>query len=363
MIPGLRVDVRLPLHRFDLAAAFTMRAGRLGLFGPSGSGKTTILEVIAGLRRRVSGRVEFGGEVWLDAQRGIDRPARERGVGYVPQDGLLFPHWDVRGNIRAGKVRASRGAKVDPDRVVEVLDLSRLLGRRVETLSGGERQRVSLARALCSGPSLLLLDEPLGSVEKPLRGRILHYLLRVLEEFRIPALYVSHDATEVTILCKEVAVLREGRIVAGGRPADLFLGAPPLGDLEGPEHVNVLEGTITEAAAGRAVAAISGGSSLVLADAPEAALGARVLVGLRADDILLAVADTPGLSARNVIPGTIRRMHDLPGGWLVLVEVAADQPPVAVRVTEAARVAPGLKEGMHLRLIAKARSCRLLAVR
>lgn len=364
----LRVDVKLPLPRFRLEAAFATGASSFGLFGASGSGKTTLLEAIAGLRRGAEGTIVFDGATWLDASRGIDVPAHARGVGYVPQEGLLFPHWDARRNVLAGQARANGGGPaIDPDHAIEVLDLGPLLGRRVETLSGGEKQRVALARALCSGPSLLLLDEPLASIDAPLRGRILPYLIRVRDEFAVPTLFVSHDAMEVTVLCEEVALLRDGRIAAVGRPGEVFAGGaggetpPPEAPVE--EFENVLEGTVVEVAGSRATVRTPGGHAIAIASAAGARPGARALVGVRAGEWMLALAPTEGLSARNVLPGTVSAVRVAAGRVIVRVALGEREPEMVAVVTDAALQALGLREGLPVRLVAKAQACRLLALR
>src|SRR5437899_8925254 len=165
------LDLTVPLDRFTLSIAWETSERFLGIFGPSGAGKTTILEAIAGLRRTARGVIRLDGRTCLDSERGIDLPPELRGVGYVPQDGLLFPHRDVFGNLLAGWRRAVQAAaplgseprrRLAPERVLEVLELASLARRPIATLSGGEQRRVALGRALCSGPDLLLLDEPLA---------------------------------------------------------------------------------------------------------------------------------------------------------------------------------------------------------
>jgi molybdate transport system ATP-binding protein len=361
----LDLEIAVPLQRFRLEVAFETAATNVGLFGHSGAGKSTVLETIAGLRRGAHGRMAFGDEVWLDSARGIDRPPEERGIGYLPQEALLFPHWDVRRNILAGRrrVRHDRATEIDPDQVIDVLDLSVLLPRSVATLSGGERQRVALARALCSGPSLLLLDEPLGSIEASLRGRILHYLLAVRDTFRIPTLFVSHEATEVSVLCDEVIVLREGRVISRGKPENVFTAAPILKDLLDGGYENVLEGIVEEIDGRRVLVSIAGGHTLMLAAASGVTAGAQVLVGIRATEMMLAVAEPEGLSARNLVPGTIREIQPVDGGHVVRVTVDRRLPDLAVLVTESARRALGLAPGVAVRLVAKAQSVHLLALR
>jgi molybdate transport system ATP-binding protein len=361
----LDLKVSMPLERFRLEVAIRSEATTLGLFGHSGAGKSTLLETIAGLRRGASGRISFDGELWLDRERGIHVAPEMRGIGYLPQDSLLFPHWDVRRNVLAGhrRVRDGGGSRIDPDQVLDVLDLADLLPRSVGTLSGGERQRIALARALCSGPSLLLLDEPLGSIEATLRGRILHYLLVVRDTFRLPTIYVSHEATEVSALCDEVIVLREGAVVSRGEPVDVFTGPPVLVDLLEGGYENVLEGEVAEVDGQRAIVSLPGDLRLVLAEAAGAPAGSRVLVGIRATDVMLATAETTGLSARNILKGRIRDIRHDDGVVVVRVRVDARLPDFAVLVTEPARAALRLETGMEIRLVAKARSFHVLAVR
>ena len=192
-----------------------------GVFGPSGAGKTTLLEAVAGLVPVEAGSIALGGRTLCRPARGVSLPPRERRVGYVPQDGALFPHLDVRGNLLFG----ARRAVPVPDRwddVVRVLELGALVGRAVGTLSGGEARRVALGRALLAGPEALLLDEPLAGLDASRRARILRHLDAVRAEFSLPMLFISHDAAEVASLCGRVVVLDAGAVVAQGRPAEVL---------------------------------------------------------------------------------------------------------------------------------------------
>lgn len=194
----------------------------LGLFGPSGSGKTTLLETIAGLRKPSRGRIVVGDRTLSDSEHGIDLPARDRHIGYVPQDVLLFPHLDARGNLFYGVSRRSR----EPEHCIDILGIGGLLHRHVNSLSGGERQRVAIGRALMTAPALLLLDEPLAAVDRARRERILPYLLRIRRELHVPLLYVTHDQVELTQIADRVLVIEDGKIVGAGAPAQA-LGAEP----------------------------------------------------------------------------------------------------------------------------------------
>jgi molybdate transport system ATP-binding protein len=215
------LDIELAQGAFLLAAKVQLAARAAALFGPSGAGKTTILDAIAGLRAPRRGSIAVNGRVLYSSEAGVNLPPHHRHVGYVPQDVALFPHMRVRGNLLYGRhpgvsaafARAS-APKPDLGRVVRMLEIDGLLDRRVTDLSGGERQRVALGRALMSGPSLLLLDEPLAAVDVPLRRRILPYLQRVRDELTVPIIYVSHDREEVDELADVVVNIDAGRVVS-----------------------------------------------------------------------------------------------------------------------------------------------------
>jgi molybdate transport system ATP-binding protein len=205
----IALDIELTQGSFTLKATVRLDARAAALFGPSGAGKTTVLDAIAGLRTPRRGSIVIDDRVLFSTDAGINLPAHKRHVGYVPQDVALFPHMNVRRNLLYGR---HPGLSPDLDRVVGMLEIPSLLDRRVTDLSGGERQRVALGRALMSGPSLLLLDEPLAAVDVPLRRRILPYLLRVRDELKIPIVYVSHDREEAEELADVVVTLDQGRV-------------------------------------------------------------------------------------------------------------------------------------------------------
>ena len=207
----IAVDIELVQGTFALTARFELAARAAALFGPSGAGKTTILDAIAGLRTPRRGTIAIDGRVLYASAERLSLPPHRRHIGYVPQDVALFPHMNVRRNLLYGTHAASTPPALA--RVLEMLEIGPLVDRAVTELSGGERQRVALGRALMSGPSLLLLDEPLAAVDVPLRRRILPYLARVRDELRIPILYVSHDRDEVDALADAVISVEAGRIV------------------------------------------------------------------------------------------------------------------------------------------------------
>jgi len=203
---------------FTVAPAAVADARALALFGPSGSGKTSILEAIAGLRTPQHGRIVVNGRVFVDRAKHTNVPARDRHTGYVPQDVLLFPHLDVRKNVTYGTPRRH----TDVDALVDLLELSALMNRRVPSLSGGERQRVALARALHSGPDLLLLDEPLAAVDLARRRKIVDALIAIRDTLHVPLVYVTHSPEEARSVADYALVLEDGKVVAAGAPGDVL---------------------------------------------------------------------------------------------------------------------------------------------
>lgn len=215
--------LRLPLGEWALEVDAVITGRVTAIFGRSGAGKTSLLEWIAGLRRAETGRLEIDGTVLVDAAARMFLPPSERRLGYVPQDGALFPHLSVRENLSYGFTRTTeRRPGLELSHVVAVLEIGSLLDRRVSELSGGEKQRVALGRALLAQPRLLLLDEPLASLDAALKRRLVPYLARVRDEFGIAMLYVSHDPDEVVALCDDVLLLEQGKIRRRGPPAELF---------------------------------------------------------------------------------------------------------------------------------------------
>ena len=216
--------IRLPLARFELVVDAEVSRNIVALFGPSGSGKTSLLDLLAGLRRAASAFIALDGQVLTDTAAGVEVPTRYRRIGYVPQDGALFPHYSVRKNLLYGAHGrpAAENGSFSFEHITTVLEIQPLLDRGIERLSGGEKQRVALARALLSSPRLLLLDEPMTGLDFHLKSRVVEYLRRVRDEFKVPMVYVTHNLEEVFALCDELLVLERGRVVGQGRPQDLF---------------------------------------------------------------------------------------------------------------------------------------------
>jgi molybdate transport system ATP-binding protein len=213
----IALDVEKRLGDFALAAKFEVAGGATALFGPSGAGKTSIANLIAGLLTPDRGRIALDGAVLFDAAARIDVPSHRRRIGYVFQEGRLFPHLSVRRNLDYGRWMSGHARdEALAGRIVEMLDIGHLLDRRPGKLSGGERQRVAIGRALLMRPRLLLLDEPLASLDAGRKQEILPYLLRLRDDAKVPMLYVSHNAAEIARIATQVVRIEDGRIVAQG---------------------------------------------------------------------------------------------------------------------------------------------------
>lgn len=354
----MNCDLRLTLDAFELEVQFDSKARSIGIFGASGAGKTSLLDCIAGWRTPTSGRIEVGGRVFFDSTSGVNLSPNDRGVGYVPQDGLLFPQWSVEHNLRAA--RFGRGTPQSAlETAIEVLELAPLLRRDVASCSGGERQRIALGRALASNPDLLLLDEPLGALDRPLRRRILPYLVRATEAFDLPLLFVSHDPTEAQAICSEVVVLERGKLTARGEPAAV-LGAS---DRAGMDFENLLRGIVEVDDANHAHLLLDG-SVRIEVPLRSAVHGTPGIYGLRADDILLAVTEPVGLSARNCLPARVEGL-DADGQDVLLAARCTGPsgesgPLLRASLTTGAAEELGLIVGGPVQLVFKTQSCQAL---
>jgi molybdate transport system ATP-binding protein len=310
----IEVDVAKRLGAFELEAAFSSDAVVTALFGRSGCGKTTVLNMIAGLLRPERGRIAVGDRLLYDSASGTDLPPAQRRIGYVFQDGLLLPHLNVRQNLLYGRYFTPEAERwADFEKIVALLDLQPLLERRPGNLSGGEKQRVAIGRALLASPRLLLMDEPLASLDAGRRGEILYYIERLRDEIGLPIVYVSHEIEEVVRLAEHMVLLSSGGVAAAG-PVRELMGRIELRRVIGRyEGGAVVEARVAEQdlASGLARLSFTGGELLV-ADV-DALVGETLRVRVRARDVSIALERPKDISILNCLRGRILEIGAEPG--------------------------------------------------
>ena len=346
----MTLQVRLT-HRFagfDLDVAFDAPPGLTVLFGPSGSGKTTVVNAVAGLLRTDVGRIAVDDWVLTDSAARRHLAPHRRRLGYIFQEGRLFPHLSVRQNLLYGRWFAPRGAVApDLDRVVQMLGIGPLLARRPGALSGGEKSRVAIGRALLAAPRLILADEPLAALDEARKAEILPYFERLRDEGGVPILYVSHSSAEVARLATTVVALRAGRVAVIGTPAQV------LGDVGavGSDTASVLTARVVghDADGLTRLDTAAGPVFVARLDAPP---GARVRLRVGARDVILSRDRPQGLSALNILSGTIAAItpEDGPNAQVVLT-VGPDL--LTARVTRRSVAAMGLAPGQPCHAILK----------
>jgi len=342
------------LHRqgdFVLDVSFEAGGGVTALFGPSGSGKTSLVQMIAGLTRPDDARISFDGNVWNDTDKRLFVPPHRRRIGYVFQEGRLFPHLTARQNLLYGRFFAPRGdIRISEPEVVELLGIGKLLDQRPVTLSGGEKQRVAIGRALLSAPRLILMDEPLSALDRSRRQEILPYIERIRDEVKIPIIYVSHALDEVARLANRVVLLEDGKVRAHGTPQDVF---PELqSGQDGMAPQSILHARIVghEAHFGLSMAEI--GDDVVTLQPVDLPDGTPVRIRVAATDVMIALARHADLSALNQLPGTVSGMEA--DGHHVLVTLDCHGQRLAARITLLSAERLGLRPGAQVYALFKA---------
>jgi len=353
----IELSLEVPLAAFVLRIAANLTGRVTAILGPSGAGKTTLLEAVAGLRRKARGRIALDGAALLDDARRVNLAPERRRVGYVPQDAGLFPHLTALENVKFG----ARGDEGRVSTVIDTLGLRPLLNRYPVSLSGGERQRVALARALVNRPKVLLLDEPLASLDVELKERILPYLLRVREEWRAPMLYVTHNVGEALSLADQVLVLKEGAVQASGAPREILpslaAAAEPSAAIENLFAARVVS---HDPEAGVTRLRIDGGPEVSAPLAPAWASGAGATLAIRAEDVLVAVEPVRGLSARNVYAGRVAHLDVAGADVLVRIDLSLG-PHWLARLTPAAVRDLALAPDAPVWVAVKSHSVKLIA--
>ena len=356
----LYLRIRKGYPGFELEVDASFPAGITAVFGPSGSGKTTVLNCIAGLTTPDEGEVRLGDRPLFSSSKRVNLRAEQRRVGYMFQDGLLFPHYRVRDNILYGfKLTPPDRRRIEPDQLVELLELGPMLDRRPSSLSTGERQRVALARALATSPELLLMDEPLGSLDMAFRGRILRYLKDVHRELAIPMVYVSHSISEVLAIADRALVISRGKQLAFDEPRKVLLEPFVHSLMETRSLENLLDAEVVEHSSGKSLTGARIGDTVlwVPGASPRLKVGDTMSIAIRAGDIIVA-ADRPSrISARNILKGRIQGIHRVEGSVLLYADAGAS---LVVEITPEALDALELVEGQEVYLVIKSSSIVVL---
>jgi molybdate transport system ATP-binding protein len=351
----LEVEIEHRLGAFALNVRFASGQGLTALFGRSGAGKTSVVNAIAGLLRPQRGHLAIDGMVLLDTERGVFVPPHRRRVGYVFQEGRLFPHLTVRQNLLFGRWFASRAAAGPApqfDDVVELLGIGPLLTRRPGRLSGGEKQRVAIGRALLANPRLLLMDEPLASLDVARKDEILPYLERLRDRADIPIVYVSHAAAEVARLATTIVLLADGRVQAVGPVAEVMgrAGQYPLaGSFEAGA---VLAVTVAAHNSHWELTELAGGFGRLTVPLLDLPIGTPLRVRIRARDVILATERPSGISALNVLAGTVAALAPT-GDEALEVEIRLRSERLLARITRRSGEALSLAVGRPIFALVK----------
>jgi len=345
--PAITLSIALQRADFNLAIDVAVPAqGVTALFGPSGSGKTTVLRCIAGLER-ASGRIAIDDEVWQDDQRRIFVPTWQRQLGYVFQEASLFEHLDVRRNLEFGlnRLHIERAvARTALDDAIDLLGIAALLGRSTINLSGGERQRVAIARALVTQPKILLLDEPLASLDVARRKEILPWLERLHRELQIPVIYVTHSLDELAKLADHVVMLENGCVTASGALREICTNAA-MAAAAGDEAGVVIESRITGVDPQFHLAEVDFGDGTLWVRDAGLETGATIRLRILARDVSLATSAQSHSTIQNVIPGVIESIKNEAHASQALVAVRCGEAMLLSRVTHRALATLRLSRG------------------
>jgi molybdate transport system ATP-binding protein len=350
---SLHVDIRHRLGAFSLDAAFETSGRLTALFGPSGSGKTSLVNLIGGLLRPDEGRIVADGRVLADTAARIFVPRHKRRIGYIFQDARLFPHMTVSQNLRYGRFFTPASARYgDVDGVVELLGLGHLLDRRPGLLSGGEKQRVAIGRALLASPRLILMDEPLASLDDRRKAEIMPYIERLRDETKVPIVYVSHSVSEVARLATDIVVLEEGRVAAAGPTSEILQRLDLLPEEERNEGGAVLEMRVTGRNEAFGMSSLASRAGEIHVAGLDVEAGATIRVRIRARDVIVATERPRGLSALNILAGNIAGVSS-GNGLFADVLIDCNGEIITARITRQSAEMLGLTAGLDVFAVIK----------
>ncbi len=349
----IEVDVAHRLGVFTLEVRFTSEGRLTAFFGQSGAGKTSLVNIIGGLVRPDRGRIAVDGMPLVDTAAGIFVPPHRRRVGYVFQEGRLFPHLTVRQNLVFGRwFRRPQERKVRLEAVLDLLGIGHLLQRRPDALSGGEKQRVAIGRALLASPRLLLMDEPLAALDDERKAEILPFIERLRDEANIPIVYVSHSLAEVSRLANSIVVLRNGRVLALGDPSDVLNRTELMPQDAAEEAGAVIEARISQHDAQFGLTILQSKAGFLRAPHLDLPIGTIVRARIRAKDVMIANAPPVGLSALNVLPGRVIELRRC-GETAVEVDVDCNGVRLRARLTRKSVETLGLTSDLPVYAVLK----------
>ncbi|WP_062268514.1 molybdenum ABC transporter ATP-binding protein [Endozoicomonas arenosclerae] len=329
----LKLDIQLPRDRFDLAVNASLELDAVwGIMGPSGCGKTSLLRTLAGLEKHAKGRIQFNDQVWMDSEQGLFVAAEQRGIGYIFQEARLFPHLSVLGNLQFSMKRARSDRKgLAFDDVVNQLGIDHLLNRGIEKLSGGEKQRVAIARTLLNAPQLLLMDEPLASLDWESKATILPCLRNIHRDFEIPVIMVSHSREEVARLTDQVLLLNQGVVTGKDKSQVLLNNALAVDDQHEP-LLSMLDTVVVGHDTGYGLTLIEAEGHQLQVHETGLELGANVRMIIPAHEVSIVLDDFCDTSVLNRLPVVIESIeqHD---DWHQLITLAFGNQTLMAMVT------------------------------
>lgn len=347
----LKINIQKELSEFALHVDVICRYPVTAIFGSSGSGKTTLLNLISGLSKPDMGEIAFGETILFSSAKKINLPPEKRRIGYVFQDDLLFPHFTVHQNLLYGyRLQKSEYRRFEPSAIIDLLEIQSLLPRYPLHLSGGEKQRVALGRAILASPRMLIMDEPLASLDQGLKDRIIPYLRNIRTHLNIPILYVSHSVAEILQLTDQVLILREGQVLAHGDFFDIAHHANVLPLLEAQGFENVLPVEVIDDTH------VNYNSHTLRIPPCARPAKTQIFIGIRANDIILSRGHPEGLSIRNALPGKVIDIVETEGRHLVYIDTGKR---MAAEVTHEAVLELGLKPGEPIICLIKTHSIRI----
>ncbi|MCG9127112.1 molybdenum ABC transporter ATP-binding protein [Candidatus Poribacteria bacterium] len=354
----LTLQFRKQYPDFSLDIDCNLKEKVTAFLGASGSGKTTLLNCICGTLKPDHGKILFNDRILLSTDQKINIPPDKRKIGYVFQEGHLFPHINVEGNIKYGHSKIKRKHKENDIEIIDILEIGDLLNRFPNQLSGGQRQRVAIARALAMEPSLLLMDEPLASLDSGLKNRIIPYLYHIKERFEIPILYVTHMISEAMALADEAYILSDGVITTFGPPHEL-LNSPsalPIANMAGVENIITLP--IGKSDKSKSITELIIGNQTLKIPFIDNDIGESVPIGIRAEDIIISLEPNLPISARNSLKGCIEKIENY--GDMCLLTISVEEFHLSVKITHSAREQLNLQINSDVFCVIKANAINLL---